>query len=150
MNLIPDRRQRQDDWHCGPVIAATMLDLCGFGADDATSRVALGLPVSHLDGVDPRTLESFLRKQGCGIQSGEMNVRDLAHHTRQGRPVACLICENGGHWVAVLQTSRNCVEFHDPLNGLRRLGKVRFAEVWHDTDRFACEYRNFGIACWRG
>jgi hypothetical protein len=149
MQVIKDRRQREDDWHCGPVIAATMLDLAGFSEDESTERVARGLPVTPLDGVDPRTLESFLRAQGCECQSGGMDVCDLSHHTRRGRPVACLIREHGGHWVAVLLTGRKTVTFHDPLVGQRVMSKSKWVEAWYDTDRFGYTYRQFGIAAWR-
>lgn len=149
MNVQVDRRQRQDDWHCGPVVAAVILDLCGFPEAESTERVARGLPVCYLDGVDPRTLESFLWAQGVKCQSGSMVVADLAHHTRHGRPVACLINEHGGHWVVVTRTSRNCVFFHDPLAGQRMMGKRKFAEIWLDTDRFGNRLVHFGIACVR-
>lgn len=144
-----DRRQRADDAHCGAVAAAVALDLCGFPADESTERVALGLPVTPLDGVDPRTMEAFLRRQGLRVQSGEMTVPDLRHHTREGRPVLCLTRQDGGHWVTVVRVYGPAVWYHDPAAGGRSATWKQWEAGWYDVDRYGVEYRRFGIACWR-
>ncbi|HYE77948.1 MAG TPA: cysteine peptidase family C39 domain-containing protein [bacterium] len=149
MKVTNDRRQRADDEHCGAVCAAVALDLCGFAPDEATARVARGLPVTSLDGVDPRTMEAFLRRQGLRCQSGEMTVKDLAHHTRQGRPVLCLVADHGGHWVVVTGTYSRSVAYHDPMDGTRARTPAEWEAAWYDVDRYGCEYRRFGLAVWK-
>jgi ABC-type bacteriocin/lantibiotic exporter with double-glycine peptidase domain len=149
MKVTNDRRQRADDGHCGPVCAAVVLDLCGFHPDESTAKVAVGLPVTPLDGVDPRTMESFLRRQGLRCQSGEMTVADLRHHTAAGRPVLCLTRKDGGHWVVVTGTYHRSVTYHDPDLGPCAQATSQWTAGWYDVDRFGVEYRRFGIACFR-
>jgi hypothetical protein len=148
LELRTDRRQRADDWHCGAVVAATLLDLCGFSQAEATDRVRRGLPISP-DGVHPATLESFLRAQGCLIQVGTMSVADLKHHADQDRAVACLIRDHGGHWVVSLGVAYRQVQFHDPSDGRRALFTPKWEAGWYDLDRYGCEFKNYGIAVWR-
>ena len=148
LDLRNDRRQRADDTHCGAVTAAVLLDLCGVHPDESTDRVRRGLPVSH-EGVHPATLGDFLLAQGCRLQSGSMTVADLRHHASQGRPVACLIRDHGGHWVVSLGVERRKVVVHDPYTGRREVPEKLWSPAWYDLDRFGCEFRQYAIACWR-
>lgn len=149
MRITNDRRQRADDDHCGAVCAAVALDLCGFDSKESTGRVARGLPVTSLDGVDPRTMEAFLRCQGCRVQSGEMTIADLRHHTNEGRPVLCLIHDFGGHWVVVTGALWGSVSYHCPLYGPQVRTPKLWSANWYDVDRYGAEYRGFGIAAWK-
>lgn len=149
MKITNDRRQRADDAHCGAVCAAVVLDLCGYHPDEATERVAKMLPVTAMDGVDPRTMEAFFRRQGLRVQSGEMTIADLRHHTEQGRPVVCLVKDNGGHWVVVTGVVRRSVCYHCPIEGEQVKSRTVWAAGWYDVDRFGTEYRGFGITCWK-
>ncbi len=148
LDLPTDRRQRQDDTHCGAVTAAVLLDLCGFHPDESTDRVRRGLPVTH-EGTHPATLIDFLVAQGCRVASGATTVADLRHHAQQGRPVACLIRDHGGHWVTSLGVAYRKVVVHDPYEGRRDIPLAQWEAGWYDLDRFGHEFRAFGVVCWK-
>lgn len=138
---LPDYRQPTDA-SCGQTAAKVVYGY--FGRRGVRPQ---GTPI---DGTDPRTLESALRLAGLVVQSGSMDADDLKHHTRKGRPVVCLVTEadGTGHWVVVAGVRRGRVHFHCPLVGPRVEPVAAFAARWHDSDRVAVRYEQWGIACW--
>lgn len=140
-----DRRQ-VDSWSCGAITGAVCLEIAGVDTLMASELVRASLSITPLDGTDPRSLESFFRRVGCRVQSGEMCPRDLAHHTALGRPVACLITfDSVGHWVTVYGANSRFISYHCPVRGLVRDPIGRFRKHWRDYDRGGATYDGFGV-----
>jgi hypothetical protein len=75
-----------------------------------------------------------------------MVVADLAHHTRLGRPVVCLVqSANMGHYVVVRGIARRRLSYHCPSNGPLIQGVSEFDARWFDQGRDTL-YVRFGIA----
>lgn len=104
------------------------------------------LNVTGVDGSDPRTVESYLRRIGLCLSAGEMDLGDLRYHARRGRPVICAI---EGHWVVSAGIKRGKVHYMDPDEGPKRLAETDFLAIWHDQDRLGSYYRRWGIAVGR-
>lgn len=140
-----DRRQL-DPWSCGAVTAAVCLEITGIEAIIAGELVRTSLSISSLDGTDPRSLESFFRRVGCRVQSGEMTLPDLIHHTGQGRPIACLVqFDSVGHWSTVYGANTRTVAYHCPIRGIVREAIKSFRKNWQDYDRSGATYDGFGV-----
>ena len=135
---IPDVRQTADH-DCGDAACSAVLRFHGLTG----RRVA-----TLVDGTDPRTLEAVFWRSGLAVQSGRMDVLDLRHHTRRGRPVVCLVTSDagGGHWVVVAGVARGSVHYHDPTHGTKRERSAKFAERWRDTDRLGHVFAGWGVA----
>ena len=102
-----------------------------------------------IDGTDPRILEPYFRANGFGVQSGEMVIEDLVHHTRAQRPVLALVQSHGvGHWVVVSGVSAAGVHFMDPATGLSVEPSGGFWSRWSDVCRDGSSFRGWGIAVW--
>lgn len=148
MRIKTDRRQ-VDSYDCGPTVAAATLDALGFDAAEV-DRLVASIPCTPANGTCPSTLEAFFRSCGCSGQVGEMTVSDLAHHTRRGRLVCCLVQRNGfGHWVVVYRVAYGEVYWHCPVDGLSSSNAVKFRRHWWDWDRRGTAYPGFGLAVWR-
>lgn len=114
------------------------------------TEVAQAVGTSGLDGTDPRAVESYLRRMGLTVLAGEMTINDLAHFGRTGRPVLCLVQDDGvGHYVVSAGTRRGRVYFQDPLAGPRSLSRLGFDLAWWDYDRLGPAYRRYGLAVGR-
>ncbi len=105
---------------------------------------------TSFDGTDPRSIEASLRLAGLPVQSGQMTLDDLRHHTRAGRPVIALVTtESGhGHYVVVAGVERGGVHFLDPDAGpeVVRRRADEFVAAWADSDRLGVRYECWGIA----
>lgn len=113
-----------------------------------TLRAPTGWPCS-IDGTDPRILEPYFRGNGFGVQSGEMLIDDLRHHTRMLRPVLSLVQRGGvGHWVVASGVLRGRVHYMDPSLGLTVEPVAAFRERWRDVCRDGSSFRGWGIAVW--
>lgn len=130
---------QRNNYSCGPVAVRIALDYLG-----ARGR---RVPASPIDGTDPRTLESALWLAGVAVQAGQMDVDDLRHHTRKGRPVIALVQEDGvGHWIAVAGVERGRVHSVCPVRGVVAERSDEFDGRWWDSDRFGAEYVRWGLA----
>lgn len=148
MKVHNDRRQR-DSWSCGAIAAAVSLDLLGVEPADSTALVSVGLAATPLDGTDPRVMESFFRKLGYSVISGEMTVDDLRHQTMLARPVMCLVrYGNIGHWVTMVEVKARKLQFHCPVRGLVKMPNRAFEGIWWDGDRSGYNYHSFGVSVW--
>lgn len=105
------------------------------------------LSPSVLDGVDPRTIESVLRRRGLSVASGNWTRGDVQHFTRSDRPVIACVPD---HWVVVAGLRRGRVSLMDPIHGIASEHWSEFAARWLDSDRFGGVYRAFGIVAWGG
>lgn len=145
MLVLPDMRQRFD-YDCGA--AATKTVLCYYGLKTGTYTLA-PLATNPIDGTDPRAIEATLRRSGLKVISGEMDLEDLKHHIKLGRPVICIIqLDNVGHYVVVGSIKFGQVHFNDPINGPSKNNLATFKERWRDVDRLNTIYHQFGIAAW--
>lgn len=105
---------------------------------------------NQLNGTDPRTIEAFLRGEGLRVFSGEMRLEDLAHFTKTGCPVICLVTMHGsGHYVVAAGVKRNKVWFQDPSGGLGSLTAGDFIDRWVDFDRLGVSYKHFRLVVWK-
>jgi ABC-type bacteriocin/lantibiotic exporter with double-glycine peptidase domain len=146
MLALPDVRQRFD-YDCGAAATKTVLSFYGLKTN---TYVLAPLATNPIDGTDPRAIEATLRRSGLKVISGEMDLDDLKHHTKLGRPVICLIqLENVGHYVVVGSVKFNQVHFNDPTNGPSKNNLTKFKDRWKDVDRLNTTYHQFGIAAWR-
>lgn len=160
---LPDIRQPDWDRPAAEVIA------CGQGVLECIWThfdVAIRpVPVTPMDGVGPDTLEAALWHSGLRVQSGTMDLNDLAHHTKKGRPVICLITEDTtGHWVVVQRVKTRLVM----RKGWAKAKKIRYVHLqcptigpyweparvfvrrWRDrTHRRGTIYKHWGIAVFK-
>lgn len=144
MPLLPTPDTRQRTPHDCGVAAYT----CAVGLLLGKSRRIAADP--H-DGVHPFELEPAFRRAGLNVVSGSMDFCDLSFHSRQGRPVCCLIrTVDGGHWVVVRGVTPTRVHYHDPADGRRWMTRQDWLEAWWDRDRHGTEFRRHGVAVWQG
>jgi len=137
---------QRDNFSCGPACARCVLDFFGLAKRGTSSAT------TPIDGTDPRTIEGFLRRAGLRLQSGEMTVADLKHHTEaMERPViAAVTFDEEPHYVVVSGVRRGRVYLMDPWRGLVSLTASAFvASWWVGEDRFGARYQSFGIAAAR-
>jgi ABC-type bacteriocin/lantibiotic exporter with double-glycine peptidase domain len=145
MLALPDVRQRFD-YDCGAAATKTVLSYFGMKTN---TYILAPLATNPIDGTDPRAIEATLRRSGLKVISGEMNLEDLQHHTKLGRPVICLIqLDHVGHYVVVGSVKFGQVHFNDPTNGPSKNSSKKFVERWKDIDRLNTIYTQFGIAAW--
>lgn len=126
---------------------------CGSAALDGVfrhfgvrTRATLLRLVNDQDGLHPATLEALLRQTGLKVQSGQMTLDDLRHHTKSGRPVLCPIDLFGGHWVTVVGTARGKVHYVCPVGGELKSSYGWWASKWCDSTRAGHTFDHWGIA----
>jgi len=139
--ILPDLRQTTG-YTCGLTCARIIYDFLGV-------RGKLPAATPH-DGTDPMALESAFRVSGLSVQSGTMDLRDLWHHTRQGRPVVCLVTYQGcGHYVVVGGVERNRVHYQCPEIGPSAEYASEFEKKWQDlSHRWGHDFKHHGVAVW--
>lgn len=136
---LPDIRQVAD-YDCGQAASEIVLAHLGY-------NLTLKLPITSIDGADPRTIESAFRQMGLPVLSGQMDPALLRYFADTGRPVICLIQHNGiGHYVVSAGVLRNSIYYQCPVEGPGVMKSSDFLDIWHDTDRFGTQFRCFGIA----
>jgi ABC-type bacteriocin/lantibiotic exporter with double-glycine peptidase domain len=136
---LPDIRQ-VSDYDCG--VAASKVVLAYLGH---TQRPKL--PVTPIDGTDPRTIESAFRQLGLPVFSGQFDIPLLKHCAATDRPVICLVQQGGvGHYVVSAGVFRGTVFYQCPAEGPLSAKAASFLDSWHDADRFGTHFRCFGIA----
>jgi ABC-type bacteriocin/lantibiotic exporter with double-glycine peptidase domain len=145
MITLADMRQKTD-YDCGVVAVKVLLKALGKRLTPDNMK---HLSTSPVDGTDPRSIESLLRKLGLHVLSGEMTWNDLVYFT-QTRPVICLITlDSIGHWVVASGIKDGRMHYQDPSEGPKNLGKKKWHDVWKDIDRLGAVYRQWGITAWR-
>jgi ABC-type bacteriocin/lantibiotic exporter with double-glycine peptidase domain len=145
MLALPDVRQRFD-YDCGMAATKTMLAYHGLRTNSYTLA---SLATNPIDGTDPRAIEATLRRSGLKVISGEMDIEDLKHHTKLGRPVICLVqLDNVGHYLVVGSVKLGQVHFNDPTHGPGKNNIKQFKNRWKDVDRLNTTYTQFGITAW--
>jgi HK97 family phage portal protein len=140
---ITDIRQEGDS-DCG---VASFRAACG----------ALGVQVGSEDGVGTmlRTTEGgtgpaqiMMGAVHFGLATEEVRgMAALEESIRAKHPVLCCVQRSGvGHWVVVCGVTEGSVYVHDPVDGLKRVGRKLWLRRWHDTGADGTEYREYGIA----
>lgn len=98
---------------------------------------------SVIDGLQVRTIESYLREKGLRVISGNFDIHMLRHHVRQGAPVICLVRD---HYVLVKGFRPRKVLFNCPVRGEVEESLIRFRKRWSMiSDRTLV---NWGIAAY--
>jgi ABC-type bacteriocin/lantibiotic exporter with double-glycine peptidase domain len=145
---VPIKRKQSDSSSCGVVAAAVVLDILGWEKEEVDRLVSEQIPYSMMDGTHTATIEAFLRRLGCKVTSGDMDIKDLNYHTKRSKPVVCLITAEGGsgHWVVVIRATQKFVSYFDPYLGkVKRIIAKDFVDRWYDFDKVGTEYFNFGL-----
>ncbi len=158
-----------DEWrkarHLGPYESAAVLltledirQSAPFNCGEAAVRTLLSWEsikapakfACQIDGTDPRTLESALRRIGLRVTSGEMSIDDLKHHATNERVVLCLVTmEAESHWVCSRGVSRGRIYYQCPWDGPGVMSAAEWLAGWHSPDgRGGMPYRRWGIAAW--
>jgi predicted double-glycine peptidase len=144
----PDVRQSLP-YDCGPAAVRAALFAGGTRPADVPEAIDMiaELGTTPEDGTDPRAVEGYLRRRGLPVVSGTMTTADLAHFTRTGRPVICLVTRHFvGHYVCAWKVARGVVHYHDPADGPRKMRAAEFAASWRDWCRSGLVYERFGLA----
>jgi len=138
---LPDLRQT-DSHSCGRVARDVAVSFFGRRAP---RRPPSSSPV---DGTDPLALVAEFRLLGFHVQSGEMDLIDLKHHTAAGRPVVVLTrLGDEGHYQVVAGVARGRVRYQCPANGPGSEPAAAFLARWWDVGRDV-RYHQFGLAVW--
>lgn len=137
-----------------PIVIQTAEYDCGTTAAKAVFRYynrrlpdleKVGVPCP-IDGTDPRTMESLIRRAGFGVEAGETRISTLRHHTREGRPAIALVQKDGvGHWVVVCGVERGRVHLMDPYVGQASERVNVFEARWRDVCRDGSPYFQWAL-----
>jgi ABC-type bacteriocin/lantibiotic exporter with double-glycine peptidase domain len=141
---FPDVRQL-DGHDCGATCVYGVLRVLKLRV--RRSEVARALLTDDLDGTHPAAVEAYLRQQGLKVSAGNMSLKDLAHHTKAGRPVILAV---KGHYLVAVHATRTHVTVHDPEQGKLKMHANDLEAIWHDTTRSGAVYDHYGIVAYRG
>jgi hypothetical protein len=142
---------RQDDEHsCGAVALEVLFRF--HGTPPGRWKHLVRELVNPVDGLYPDTVVAILHSVfGVPPLRGSMEVDDLRHLTRTGRPVLCLVrCDAPdqtiGHWVVCRGVGRGRVYCQCPTNGRVSYVFSRWSDTW--TDGSADGYVRFAACGW--
>lgn len=99
---------------------------------------------SSIDGLQVRTIESFLREKGFSVVSGNMNMDFIRYCIRKKIPVITLL-EN--HYIIIKGFGNRKIIYNDPEKGEIYEGVVKFNRRWFNISDGA-HLINWGIAAW--
>jgi predicted double-glycine peptidase len=143
--LLSDIRQKTDS-DCGPAAVRCVFD---YFDDSRPHREFVNGLLTGEHGTDPLAIEAWVRREGYSVQSGTMDIDDLRHHTRAGRPVIAPVKMHGsGHYVVVRMVARGHVYFQDPVDGPRGMRRGEWLSVWRDASTVT-QFVTWGLAIWR-
>jgi ABC-type bacteriocin/lantibiotic exporter with double-glycine peptidase domain len=97
---------------------------------------------SSIDGVQARTIESYLREKGFMIVSGNMDLKLLRYYIKAKTPIICLI---EGHYIVVTGFDKRKIVYNCPANGQVIESLAKFKKKWFNISDGACLV-NWGIA----
>lgn len=141
--LLQDREKGFD---CADAAVAVVLRHHRVGG----RRPRLGTPP---DGADPRVVEQALRHMCLRVASGEMDLADLGHFCRTGRPPICLVHWPGdpdSHYVVArgLSKTGRHVFYHDVWDGRGRCTAAEFEAAWAARGRLNEAFRQWAVVAW--
>lgn len=99
---------------------------------------------NSLDGVQVRTIESYLREKGFQVISGNFNYAFLCHFITRKTPVICLLDD---HYVLVKGVEHYKVIFNCPVLGEKKISATHFRRCWFNDSDGAC-LLNWAIAAY--
>lgn len=126
---------QRTDSDCG--IACLQMVLTYF---DANKRGISALSTA-IDGLQVRTLESYLRERGFCVISGNLNMKLLKYAVKLNMPAICLTEE---HYVVVKGFEGRSIIYNCPKNGEIKESTYSFNKRWHNYSDDAVLY-NWGI-----
>jgi hypothetical protein len=91
-----------------------------------SNRGITGLSTA-IDGLQVRTIESFLREKNLCVVAGNLDIGLLKHYVRQGIPAICLV---HNHYVVVKGFLPRKVVYNCPLQGEIRESLTKFRKNW--------------------
>lgn len=125
------------DCDCGVACVQMLLNWL-----EQNKRGIMGLG-SVIDGLQVRTIESFLREKGLRVISGNLDIHMLRHHVRQGSPVICLVTD---HYVLVKGFIPRKIIYNCPMDGEKTESIAKFKKRWATTSDYTLI--NWGIAAY--
>lgn len=95
-----------------------------------------------IDGVQVRTIESYLREKGLHVISGNMDLTTLRHFVKRKIPVIILFT---GHYVVITGFANKSVQYNCPIDGPKSIGINSFKKRWFNIYDGVALF-NWGIA----
>lgn len=80
-----------------------------------------------IDGVQLRTIESFLREKGFCVIAGNFDIKLLRYYVKSGVPIICLLQD---HYVLVTGFEGRQIIYNCPMNGEQRQSIISFKRDW--------------------
>lgn len=99
---------------------------------------------SGIDGVQVRTIESFLREKGFAVCSGNMDMQLIKHFIKQKIPVITLL---DNHYIIIKGFENRKIIYNDPMKGEIYESQVKFNKRWFNISDGA-HLINWGIVAW--
>ena len=109
------------DSDCGVACLQMVLDWF-----EVRNRGITGLSTA-IDGLQIRTMESFLREKGLCVVSGNLDISTLKHYVRHSIPVICLVHD---HYVVVKGFLPRKVVYNCPEKGEIQESLAKFKKNW--------------------
>jgi len=94
-----------------------------------------GSLANAVDGVQIRTIESYLREKGLYVIAGNMTTAILKHFVKQKLPIICLI---DGHYVLVKGFVPRKIIYNCPVSGEVVESLVKFNSKWFNDHDGNC------------
>lgn len=99
---------------------------------------------SSIDGLQVRTIESFLREKGFSVISGNMNMEFIRYFIRNKIPVITLL---NNHYIIIKGFGNRRIIYNDPEKGEIYEGVIKFNKHWYNISDGA-HLINWGVAAW--
>jgi ABC-type bacteriocin/lantibiotic exporter with double-glycine peptidase domain len=99
---------------------------------------------NSIDGVQVRTIESFLREKGMHVIAGNLNYAHLKHFMDYKVPIICL---QKDHYVVAKYVADYSIYYNCPIQGECKIRCKQFMrEWWNEKDGEVLT--NWGIIAW--
>lgn len=119
LNIEPVFQQLDSD--CGVACVQMILDWVNV------NRRGINSLSTAIDGLQARTIESFLREKGLCVVSGNLDIKSLKYYLKRGIPAICLVCD---HYVVVKGFLPRKVVYNCPLKGEIQESLAKFRKNW--------------------
>lgn len=143
------RYSQANEYDCGRSCVGAASWLAGRTRREAIRAASLVVP-NEVDGTPGNSIDLAFKAVGLKTLAGRMELGDLEHFTKTGRPVVCLINSSvGGHWV-VVHAVGDWVSYWCPAAGgaLYRAPIGWFLAKWHDANYFGVAWSGWGVVAW--
>ena len=123
---------------CGVACVQMMLDY-----HKMNTRGILSLS-STIDGLQVRTIESFLREKGFSVVAGNMNLNFIKYCIKNKIPVITLL---DNHYIIIKGFQNRKILYNDPEKGEMSESVIKFNKRWFNISDGA-HLINWGITAW--